>query len=241
MKTISQRLFHCLILTTFCALATSLATAQTITSGAVYRLVNQCSGKVLDVSEISQANGAIVHQWTDVNGLNQRWRIESTDSGFYKLTAQHSGKSLDVREAKTSNGAVVHQWDYWGGNNQQWRITSTGNGYYKLQPRHALSKALDVQWASTDNGAQVQLWTDNGSCAQRWRVEQSGGGTTPPTTPTTAPVNPNASQQAKNVLAYLYQISGNHTLSGQQNWNNSDYFTNRVAEITGKYPASTLR
>jgi beta-mannanase len=35
------------------------------------------------------------------------------------------------------------------------------------------------------------------------------------------PVSPNATQQAKNLLCYLYSIKGNHVLSGQQeaNWN----------------------
>jgi beta-mannanase len=36
-----------------------------------------------------------------------------------------------------------------------------------------------------------------------------------------SPVSPNATQQAKNLLCYLYSIKGNHVLSGQQeaNWN----------------------
>lgn len=51
------------------------------------------------------------------------------------------------------------------------------------------------------------------------------------------PVNPQASQQARNVLSYLSQITGQFTLSGQQNYINDDAFSNRVNQITGKYPA----
>jgi V8-like Glu-specific endopeptidase len=40
-----------------------------------YRIVAVHSGKVLDVSGISNANGAAVVQWDWVNGPNQRWRF----------------------------------------------------------------------------------------------------------------------------------------------------------------------
>jgi hypothetical protein len=54
------------------------------------------------------------------------------------------------------------------------------------------------------------------------------------------PVNPNATQQARNLLCYLYSIYGTHVLSGQQetSWDNSP--SDDVSWIraqTGKYPA----
>jgi len=49
------------------------------------------------------------------------------------------------------------------------------------------------------------------------------------------PVNPNASKEAKNVLAYLYSIKGKSILSGQHG--GSDRFVDSVKSITGKYPA----
>lgn len=159
--------------------ATQSASAQ-INSGSVYRLRNQCSDKILDVSGASQSNGAAVIQWTDWNGLNQQWKVETTDGGFYKLTAQHSGKAMDAYQAGTSNGTAIVQWDYVGGSNQQWKIVGTGNNYYKLTPRYASGKALDVSGASTADGARVQLWTDNGTCAQRWKFELVSNSTPPP-------------------------------------------------------------
>jgi hypothetical protein len=51
----------------------------------------------------------------------------------------------------------------------------------------------------------------------------SGGASQPSTGPCSAqPVTPNASQQTKNVLCYLYSQYGNHVLSGQQEANWSD-------------------
>lgn len=224
-----KHIFFGLALLIALSAAASVAVKAQIASGSVYALRNQCSNKVLDVSEVSQANGAAVHQWTDVSGANQRWKIESTDNGFYKLLAVHSGKALDAWAFRTEDGTPTVQWDYVGGANQQWKLISLGGGYYKLQARHTTSKMLDVSGASTADGAKVQIWQDNGTCAQRWKLELSGGGTPAP--------NPNLSPEARNVLEYLRQISGNQTLSGQHDWINSNWFAYRVSEITGKYPA----
>jgi hypothetical protein len=73
------------------------------------------------------------------------------------------------------------------------------------------------------------------------------GGTTGGTGPTGGssgcpePVNPNASQQARNLLCYLYEIYGNHVLSGQQeeswSYNNPSRIIEWYSQNFGKYPA----
>jgi beta-mannanase len=53
------------------------------------------------------------------------------------------------------------------------------------------------------------------------------------------PVTPNATQQTKNLLCYLYSIKGNHVLSGQQetNWNANPTNISWYVSNIGKYPA----
>lgn len=52
-----------------------------------------------------------------------------------------------------------------------------------------------------------------------------------------APVNPNASDEARALLAYLYEIDDEYTLSGQHSYNqNPNQFFDRVHELTEKYP-----
>lgn len=52
------------------------------------------------------------------------------------------------------------------------------------------------------------------------------------------PVNKNASPEAKKLLAYLYEIDDEHTLSGQHNDNHEmNRYTNKAQEIGGRYPA----
>jgi len=66
-----------------------------------------------------------------------------------------------------------------------------------------------------------------------------GTGGSSGTTCGVSPVSPNATQQAKNLLCYLYSIKGNHVLSGQQeaNWNANPtdiaWYTNNGLKFPG--------
>lgn len=89
-------------------------------SGGYVRIVAQHSGKVLDVSGISTANGAPIVQWDWWRGDNQRFWAESYGFNELKLAAKHSGKVLDVTGFAVGNGAVIQQWDWLSGANQRW-------------------------------------------------------------------------------------------------------------------------
>lgn len=143
------------------------APSSGIVSGGVYTLMSKVSGKVLDVKDVSTADGAKVHQWTNYTASNQQFRVESTGDGFYKLTAMHSGKVLDVPNASTSSGVQLQQANDNGSNAQRWSIIDVGGGYYKLISK-ASGLAMDVSSSSTADGAAVQQWTDNGTDAQKW-------------------------------------------------------------------------
>ncbi|WP_420800468.1 RICIN domain-containing protein [Paenibacillus piscarius] len=144
------------------------APSSGIVSGGVYTLMNKASGKVLDVKDVSTADGAKVHQWTNLTAANQQFKVESTGDGYYKLTAMHSGKILDVPNASTASGVQLQQANDNGSNAQRWKIIDVGGGYYKVISK-ASGLAMDVSNSSTADGAVVQQWTDNGTDAQKWQ------------------------------------------------------------------------
>src|SRR4051812_35214462 len=63
--------------------------------GGYFQIVNQNSGKCLDVANASAANGANVIQYTCGGGQNQQWQWVATGS-YFQVRARHSGKCLDV-------------------------------------------------------------------------------------------------------------------------------------------------
>ncbi|MDF2589384.1 MAG: glycosyl hydrolase family protein [Anaerocolumna sp.] len=143
------------------------ASSTNIVSGGIYTLTAKCSGKVLDVKDVSTADGGKMHQWTNYTASNQQFRVEDMGNGYYKLTAIHSGKVLDVPSSSTSTGVQLQQWTSNNTDAQRWQIVDVGGGYYKLISK-ASGLAMDVASSSTADGAVVQQWTDNGSDAQKW-------------------------------------------------------------------------
>jgi len=150
---------------------TTTTDSSALVAGGVYKLVAKCSGKALDVSEVSKTAGANVHQWDYVGGENQKWKlVASNESGYYYLVSVNSGMALDGAGWGTSDGTNLIQWTLGNGQaNQKWKIESNGDGTYKLTNKYA-NKVLDVSGSSTENGGNVQLWTWNSSNAQRWTL-----------------------------------------------------------------------
>ncbi|MDX3129445.1 RICIN domain-containing protein [Streptomyces europaeiscabiei] len=139
------------------AIDTGAGTVTGAGGGPYYDLVARHSGKCLDVSDNSAADGAVALQYTCGGGLNQQWRLKDAGNGYVQILAQHSGKCLDVAGNSTADGAFVNQYRCTTGTNQQWQFQDQGGGYYRLVARHS-GKCLDVKDASTTNGARLIQW-----------------------------------------------------------------------------------
>ncbi|MEV4363882.1 ThuA domain-containing protein [Nonomuraea sp. NPDC049625] len=128
----------------------------TSTPGGTGALKGVGSGRCLDVSGASQANGAQAQIW-DCNGQsNQQWT--STAAGELRV---YGGKCLDVSGAGTADGASVIIWDCNGQNNQKWRLNADGT-----ITAVGANKCLDVN--GTANGTKMRIWTCTGGTNQRW-------------------------------------------------------------------------
>lgn len=144
---------------------------QGLTSGETYVITARHSGKVLDVTGRSTADGANVLQYTYSGGTNQKWIVTDAGGGFYRLSPSHaSTKGLDVSDCSTSSGANVQTWNYWGGNCQQYLIQKNSSGYYQVSARHS-GKCLDVAEASVDNNTNIQQWGCSGGTHQQFLFE----------------------------------------------------------------------
>ncbi|WP_330327494.1 RICIN domain-containing protein [Streptomyces pseudovenezuelae] len=139
------------------ALDTAAGTVTGGGGGPYYDLVARHSGKCLDITDNSAADGAVALQYTCNGGLNQQWRLQDAGDGYVRLVAQHSGKCLDVSGGSTADGAFVNQYRCTTGTNQQWLFQDQGGGSYRLVARHS-GKCLDVANASTANGARLIQW-----------------------------------------------------------------------------------
>jgi hypothetical protein len=136
--------------------------------GDVRSITSVHSGRAVDVSGVSQNNGANIHQWTYGGGDNQRWEfVPQVVGGGFQLRALHSGKCLDIAGPSMANGANVHQWDCHSGASQVWTLTQVSGGEFQLQNSFS-GKCLDVAEFSTQNGGNIHQWSCTGSNNQRW-------------------------------------------------------------------------
>ncbi|MFG1679341.1 lectin [Nonomuraea sp. NPDC049269] len=116
------------------------------------------SGRCLDVSGASQANGAQAQIW-DCNGqANQQWT--ATASGELRV---YGGKCLDVYNRGTADGTSVIIWDCNGQDNQRWRLNADGT-----ITAVGANKCLDVPNNATANGTKLQIWSCGSGANQRW-------------------------------------------------------------------------
>ncbi|GEM44508.1 RICIN domain-containing protein [Deinococcus cellulosilyticus] len=148
------------------------AANTSITSGASYKVLNKNSWKALDVYGAATTDGAIVGQYEDNEGNNQRWIFTDLGNGYYRITNKNSGKVLDVVGEKIESGANVIQYTSTGKANQQWKVQATSGGYVKIINRNSL-KVLDINGESINNTtstgeARAIQWDDNGGDNQQW-------------------------------------------------------------------------
>lgn len=156
------------------------ASAATIDTNAWYVLVNRHSGKAMEVSGQSTADGAGIAQRTRTDATAQQWRFVSSGSGYYRLQNRNSGKVVDVRDRSTANGAEIVQWADLNGTNQQFSVQDVATGYVQLMNRNS-GRSLDLWEWSTADGARISQYDDTNATNQQWQlVTVGGGGGTPP-------------------------------------------------------------
>ncbi|MFK4122369.1 RICIN domain-containing protein [Streptomyces longwoodensis] len=63
-------------------------------TGALLRLVNRHSGKVLGVDKMSHEDSAQVVQFTDNGTTDHLWQLLADDGGWYRIRNGNSGKVL---------------------------------------------------------------------------------------------------------------------------------------------------
>ncbi|MEO3813173.1 lectin [Sphaerisporangium sp. B11E5] len=122
------------------------------------RLQGVGSGRCLDVTGASTANGTQVNIWDCHTQSNQQWT--STAAGELRV---YGNKCLDVNNNGTADGTTVIIWDCNGQNNQKWRFNADGT-----ITSLSANKCLDVINNGTANGTRLNIWSCTGAANQRW-------------------------------------------------------------------------
>jgi hypothetical protein len=123
-------------------------------------IVGSASGRCIDISNSTAANGTQAQLWDCNGGTNQRFTYTSS-----KQLTVYGNKCLDASGAGTSNGTAVIIWDCNGQANQQWNLNSNGS-ISGVQS----GLCLDAAGAGTGNGTRIQLYSCWGGSNQQWSL-----------------------------------------------------------------------
>ena len=142
--------------------------AKLVSNSEIYfHIVNQRSGKSLDVADWNTDDGGKIQQWLYHAGYNQIWGLYPVDDKYFYIMSKHSRKCLTVKDGNLEHGANVVQSDYVGGAHQQWHLAKVGDGSYRIISKHS-GKCLDIDHGSCENGASIIQDSPHGGDNQRW-------------------------------------------------------------------------
>jgi hypothetical protein len=132
------------------------------------------SGRNIDITGKSTANGAVAIIWTDTLGANQRFRIEDAGDDTYYIRNVNSGMVLDIYGSGIKDGAAIIQWPQKSGSNlnQRWYVLPNANGSYTFASALNPAYGIDVYGGADKNGAAIILWhLSPNKTNQQWVVD----------------------------------------------------------------------
>jgi len=141
---------------------------EEISDSSTYFIMAKHSKKFMDVEGSLMDDNAYLHQWSYVNGLNQKFHLIKTPESHYKIVVVHSGKTVSVKlDSSLTQQRLVQATDS-GTDGQRFRLLKAGVNSYMIE-NVLTGKVVDVADFSTDNGAWVQLIEKNGSDNQQFQ------------------------------------------------------------------------
>ncbi len=188
-----------------------------------FLIVNENSGKSIDLIGGNTANGALINQYAyDYNGPNQRWSLQPTEGGnHFKIISAVSGKSACPVADSLADGVQIHAYDYTGNNpSQQWDLLDRGNGYFSIRNVRS-GKFLDIANSSTADNAKLQQVTDYNTSAQHFRLQPWG--------------NYSIKTSANRYLAVANSGSANGSQVIQYDYQNNPWFKWNFSGVGGGY------
>lgn len=135
-----------------------------------YSIVSNHSGKCVDVTAASTADGANVQQYQCNGSGAQRFDVANMGSGTYRILNLNSGKAIDVAAASLTDGANIQQWSSNNTGAQRFAIKAAPGGF--TLRNQTSGKCVDIAGWSTADGGNVQQWRCSGNLNQTFRFVQ---------------------------------------------------------------------
>ena len=154
-------------------------------NGGYYTIVNENSGKLLDVVGSGSESWTQVDQWEDNGGYdNQKWIVKDIGNGYYNIISKINGLYLTVG-GNGNNCDLMYVANPTGGDDQKFLIVDSGipqgqkiveEGTYKIVLAADSNRSLTVDGGNTSDGANVHIWDYLDTPQQQFNLVYDGYG-----------------------------------------------------------------
>lgn len=148
-----------------------------------YKIINQASGKVLDVAGGKDASGTKVQTYTSNDSNAQRWFVYNTSNGYVFLPKSSTTSVLDVVAGGTTAGTSLQIYTFNDTAAQKFTVTKlNGSDYMEIVGSTSIGTGFyaNISIGSTSvgiSGTNVQLVkTSKTSASQTWKFDLQSDG-----------------------------------------------------------------
>ena len=144
-----------------------------------YKIINEKSGKLLDVVGSGIESGTPVDQWEDNGGYdNQKWIVQDAGNGYYNIISKLNGLYLTV-DGNGANCDLLCVKTATGGDDQKFQIVEKGTpqgekiveeGTYKIVLATEPTQSLTVDGGRINDGANVHIWEYQNTLQQQFEL-----------------------------------------------------------------------
>ncbi|CAF3485850.1 unnamed protein product [Rotaria socialis] len=143
-----------------------------------YKIQNVQTGLLMEIDSASNAPGARILQWYDIDGDWQKWHVQYAGHGQYRIIVAHSRQALDANYWPI-DGTLLIQRPYNSGNSQLWKINEAVGetpdvvqlvSVQSFNVPGSSGRLVSVPANSINAGVQLQLWQDVKTPNQKWKM-----------------------------------------------------------------------
>lgn len=149
-----------------------------VSSGKVYNIVNELSGKYLNVDYGKDNDGTNIYQWSNDGSTEQKFKVSGDENSFRIMAmCSSSGGNRMVTASRMQENVNVHLWQKGDTALQEWMLRKTDSGAWcialKASPDYVLTVADGSNGSASGTGStsagNVFISKYSGSRNQLWR------------------------------------------------------------------------
>lgn len=138
-----------------------------------YKIMNQATGKYMEVKYGSQNYDTFIHQYSYRDVDYAKWTVSMLSDGYYVLKVKHSGQYLSVNQGVIYNGNKVVQYIHYNWDITRWNIIQQTDGSYKIVPKPNSAYVIRVPSGTQTDGTDLELYNSSNG-RDRWIFDNIG-------------------------------------------------------------------